>query len=345
MGDLRDQLDQLDSSEQQAANLQIKIDKLMRVVEKQKAIINDLERLLQEKGSQPSGMTEIPDDIRDLKEMIGDQRIMISEKDSEIEHVKGDLIQAQTELSHSKKQMIPTQQKLKEYVENIGQLKTEISDRDSKILFNNDKILNLEGKINTLETSNQRLQEETKKRSADTGEQHRLELDQKEIKSSEEREELRGKIRILEKELSEVKVKNSELESEASDTSAKYADLRASQENLITKVDELTKIKRDNEDTIKSLTLRKNALRDFVDENSKKMWYYDKLSLLMERDDQFKTFLILEKVGGLPIDDLQKALGAPSVMVGRFVAALKKINLIEENNMGKLVISKPESEE
>jgi len=117
MGDLRDMLDNIDSSEKETAALQTKVDKLMRVVEKQKTVIADLERLLSEQKSKTSGMTEVPDDIRELKAMIGEQRAIINEKDNEIEHVKGDLIQAQTELSLSRKQMIPTQQKIKEYIE------------------------------------------------------------------------------------------------------------------------------------------------------------------------------------------------------------------------------------
>ena len=83
---------------------------------------------------------------------------------------------------------------------------------------------------------------------------------------------------------------------------------------------------------------------DEIKKSGVKIYYYDKLSQLMEHDDQFKAFLILEKVGGLTIEDLQKALGSPSVMVGRFVKALKDIGLIEENDMGKLVVKEIEFE-
>ena len=48
MGDLRDQLDNIDSSEKETAVLQTKVDKLMRVIEKQKVVIADLEKLLSE---------------------------------------------------------------------------------------------------------------------------------------------------------------------------------------------------------------------------------------------------------------------------------------------------------
>ncbi len=363
MGDLRDMLDNIDSSEKQGAVLQTKIDKLMRVIEKQKAVINDLERLLSEQKTKSSGMMEVPDDIRELKAMIGEQRAIINEKDSEIDHVKGDLIQAQTELSLSRKQMIPTQQKLKEYVGTIGKLQTEMTERTSEIMFKNDKLLNLENKINTLELSNQRHQEEAKKRnvaageqSEDIKEQHRKEIDELEryskeelhkleLKSSEERQALKGSIRTLESELSEAKLKKTEIEAEASDSIAKYKDLRVAQENLIKKVEELTQTKRENEENAKALNQKMADLKEYIDKNAIKMWYYDKLSQLMEHDDQFKAFLILEKVGGLAIEDLQKALGAPSVMVGRFVAALKKIGLVIENDVGKLVVAPMELEE
>jgi len=358
MGDLRDMLDNIDSSEKQTAVLQTKIDKLMRIVEKQKTVIADLERLLNEQKTKTSGMMEIPDDIRDLKAMIGEQRAIINEKDSEIDHVKGDLIQAQTELSLSRKQMIPTQQKLKEYVGTIGKLQTEITERTSEIMFKNDKILNLENKINTLELTNQKLQEETKKRDTAAGEhseeikdRYKKEMDnleeslkeeiQKlEQKHSEERQTLKGTIRTLESELSEARLKKTEIETEASDSIAKYKELRESQEGLIQKVEELTKLKRENEEKSKLL----NQKMAEMSESGIKIFYYDKLSQLMEHDDQFKSFLILEKVGALSIQDLQKALGSPSVMVGRYVKALKEIGLVEENDVGKLVVKEMELE-
>ena len=106
------------------------------------------------------------------------------------------------------------------------------------------------------------------------------------------------------------------------------------QEGLVQKVEELTKIKREYEEESKLI----NQKLDEMKKDGIKIWYYDKLSKLMEHDDQFKAFLILEKVGALSIEDLQKALGSPSVMVGRFVKALKEIGIIEENDMGKLVV-------
>jgi chromosome segregation ATPase len=285
-------------------------------------------------------MMEIPDDIRDLKAMIGEQRAIINEKDSEIDHVKGDLIQAQTELSLSKKQMIPTQLKLKEYVGTIGQLQTEITERTSEIMFKNDKLLNLENKINTLELTNQKLQKGTKNEIDELEQYSKNEIQKLEQKQSEERQTLKGTIRTLESELSEARLKKTEIETEASDSIAKYKELRESQEGLIQKVEELTKVKRENEDKAKLL----NQKMADMSKDGIKIFYYDKLTQLMEHDDQFKAFLILEKVGALAIEDLQKALGSPSVMVGRFVNALKKIDLIEENDMGKLVVKEMELE-
>jgi len=344
MGDLKDMLDNIDSSEKETAVLQTKVDKLMRVIEKQKVVIADLEKLLSEQKTKSSGMMEVPDDIRELKGMIGEQRAIINEKDSEIEHVKGDLIQAQTELSLSRKQMIPTQQKLKEYVESIGKLQTETSERSSEIMFKNDKILNLENKINTLELANQQFQKGSKSEIDELEKYSKDEIQKLEQKQSEERQDLKGTIRTLESELSEAKMKKTEIETEASDSIAKYKDLRIAQEGLIKKVEELTKIKREHEEEAKNITQKMDDMKKYAAENSVKIWYYDKLSQLMEHDDQFKAFLILEKVGGLNIEDLQKALGSPSVMVGRFVKALKEIGLIEENDMGKLVVKEIELE-
>lgn len=345
MGDLRDMLDNIDSSEKETAAMQTKIDKLMRVIEKQKLVIADFDRLLNEQKTKSAGMMEIPEDIRELKAMIGEQRAIINEKDSEIEHVKGDLIQAQTELSLGRKQMIPAQQKLKEYIETIGKLQTEITERTSEIMFKNDKLLNLENKINTLELTNQKLQKGTKNEIDELEQYSKDEIQKLELKQSEERQELKGKIRTLESELSEARLKKTEIESEASDSIAKYKELREAQEGLIKRVEELTKIKREQEEQANKQNQKMDDLKEYISKSTVKIFYYDKLSRLMEHDDQFKAFLILEKVGALSIEDLQKALGSPSVMVGRFVKALKDIDLIEENDVGKLVVKEMELEE
>ena len=56
----------------------------------------------------------------------------------------------------------------------------------------------------------------------------------------------------------------------------------------------------------------------------------------------FKTFLIVEKVGGITLDDLKNALGIPIVTVKKNIQTLEGIGLIETDDRDKIIIKKQE---
>jgi hypothetical protein len=62
----------------------------------------------------------------------------------------------------------------------------------------------------------------------------------------------------------------------------------------------------------------------------------------MEREAQFKAFLIVEQVGSIGIEDLRNALGSPIVMVKKLVQNLQDIDLVEINDASKIVVKKIE---
>ncbi|MFX1553404.1 MAG: hypothetical protein ACFFBV_05710, partial [Promethearchaeota archaeon] len=91
--DLRDRLDSIESNEKERATLKSKADKLAALVERQKRIISDQEGIIEEQKAKISRMTDIPEDILELKELIGAQRQLINEKDLELEYAKGEVAQ------------------------------------------------------------------------------------------------------------------------------------------------------------------------------------------------------------------------------------------------------------
>ena len=58
----------------------------------------------------------------------------------------------------------------------------------------------------------------------------------------------------------------------------------------------------------------------------------------MEKEALFKSFLIVEEVGAITIDDLRAAIGSPIVIVRRNVQDLEGAGLLETNEQGKIVV-------
>ncbi len=370
MGDnLRDMLDSIDSKEKESATLQQKIEKLMLVIEKQKTIISDLETLLDEQKSKSADLVEVPEDIRELKAIIGELRVIINEKDTELDHVKGDLVQARTELELSKKAVIPTQEKLKESYETISKLQTENAEKASEIIFKNDKILSLENKINQLEITSNKYKEELEKRTQVLGgeaegireeskkeiekireeydkefeklrDDQKKELEELRLSFSKERQELKGQISDLDSKLLEQKLGFTEKQNEAQDAINKYSDLKEKYEEEIKKISEFGESRKADEIKMDELKQKMVDYKKFYEENAQKVMQNEKLNALMEHEPQFKTFLILEKVGSMSMDELRAALGSPMVMTQRFVKQLESVGLIETNELGKLQIKK-----
>ncbi|MFX0047260.1 MAG: hypothetical protein ACFE8G_03740, partial [Candidatus Hermodarchaeota archaeon] len=76
---LRDAIDSIESSEKESAVLQSKIDRLQEVIEKQKQIINGHERVIEEQKVKIKRMYDVPEDVLELKELVGTQRATLNQ--------------------------------------------------------------------------------------------------------------------------------------------------------------------------------------------------------------------------------------------------------------------------
>ncbi|MEJ2251357.1 MAG: hypothetical protein P8Y70_03295 [Candidatus Lokiarchaeota archaeon] len=110
--DLKDVLDNIESSEQQTAKLQAKIDRLTELIERQKKIISEQETIIEEQKSKQHEMVDIPEDIMDLKEIIGEQRALLNEREVELEHAKGSKAQIEKEYELFRNQMDPLEKNI-----------------------------------------------------------------------------------------------------------------------------------------------------------------------------------------------------------------------------------------
>lgn len=325
--DLRDVLDNIESSEKKTATLQSKVDKLTALVERQKKIISEQEVIIEAQKGKISKMSDVPEDILELKELIGAQRQQLNEKELELEYAKGEIAQSQKELELVKKQIIPTQKKLEESYETIGNLRAEMAEKSSELLLKNEAMKTLENKIQELEAFTDKFKEEQVKI-----------ISQMEEKYRKENQELKNQVNKLDQILLDSKLISTEKDSEAKDAVTRFEQMRNKHEELINKVGELSDKNRDANAEIERLSNKIKEIQDFQKENVDKINYFDKLKPLMEKEVLFKTFLIVEEVGAISIEDLRAAIGSPIVLVKRNVQELENSGLLETNEQGKIVV-------
>ncbi|MBY8984385.1 MAG: hypothetical protein KGD65_04905 [Candidatus Lokiarchaeota archaeon] len=329
--DLRDMLDNIESSEKQTAILQSKVDKLSSLVERQKRIISEQEVIVEEQKAKISKMSDIPEDILELKELIGAQRQQLNERELELEYTKGEVAQSQKELELVKKQIIPAQRKLEESYETVGNLRAEIAEKTSELLLKNEAVKNLSNKIEELQAFTDKFKEEQVKL-----------ISQLEDKRRIESQELKAEISRLETTLLERKLQSTELDSDAKDAISRMESMQGKYEELIKKVGELNDKNRTANDEIERLTKNFEEIKRFQQENIAKIYHFDKLKPLMEKETLFKAFLIVDEVGAITLEDLRNALGSPIVTVKKITQQLEGVGLLETNEQGKIVIKKIE---
>ena len=328
---LLDAIDGIESNEKESAVLQSKIDRLIETLEKQKGVIQSLEDVIEEQKIKIKRMYDVPEDVLELKELAVTQRITLNKRETDLELTKGELLAIQKEMDLMKRQSIPTQRKLDEGFETIGSLKAEIAEKSSELLLKDKK-------LQEIQAFAEKLQNEQIGLLSDMDQKWKKELEQLRLDHLEEKKEMASKIVDLDTFLLDSKLTSTEATSEAKDLKSRFADIRTQQENMLTKLEEALDKKREAEETLRKKNHEMEALLEFKEKNQKKINYYDKLTFLMEREAQFKAFLIVEQVGSISMEDLRNALGSPIVLVKKIVSNLQGVDLLEINETGKIIV-------
>ncbi len=333
--DLKNIIDNIESSEKESAILLSKMDRLKEMIEKQKRVLIEHEAIIEEQKIKITRMYDIPEDVLELKELVGTQRAMLNQRENEMELAKGEVLAIQKELEFMKKQNIPTQRKLEEGFELIGNLKSEL-------LLKEETIKSLQIKTREIQAFADKIQDEQVRLLTDMDQKWKKELEQLRLDHIEEKKDLVGKISDLDTFLLDSKLTSTEATSEAKDLKSRFKQIRDSQENMINKLEEALNKRREADEEVIRLNKEMEELRIFRQNNVKKINYYDKLTDLMEHEAQFKAFLIVEQVGSMTLDDLRNALGSPIVLVKKLVQNLEKVDLFEINEAGKISVKKIE---
>ncbi|MHA1459483.1 MAG: hypothetical protein ACTSQR_07475 [Promethearchaeota archaeon] len=338
--DLKNAIDGIESSENQTAIMQSKIDKLQQLLEKQKRVIQNFEDVIDEQTIKIARMYDIPEDVLELKELIGTQRGLLNEREKDYDLAKGEVLAIKKELEFMQRQNGPAQKRMDESFEEIGNLKASLAEKKSELIFKNENIKSLENKVKELQTFADKIQSEQVKLLTDMDQKWKGEIEQLRNDHIKEKSDLVSKITDLDTFLLDSKLVSTEATSEAKDIKSRFAEIRNRQEELINKLEDALEKKREADEALRNANHEMEDLKEFRKNNQKKINYYNKLTTLMEREAQFKAFLIVEQVGSMTIEDLRNALGSPIVLVKKFVQNLQDVQLVEINDEGKIFVKK-----
>ncbi|MBY9020413.1 MAG: hypothetical protein KGD67_05100 [Candidatus Lokiarchaeota archaeon] len=332
---LLDAIDGIESSEKESAVLQSRIDRFQELLEKQKGVIQSLEDVIEEQKLKIDRMYDVPEDVLELKELAVTQRATLNQREIDLELAKGEVLANRKEMDFMKRRSIPTQREL-------GNLKTEIEEKNSELSLKVETIKLLENKVQKIQAFADKLQDEQIGLLSDMDQKWKKELEQLRLDHLEEKKEMATKIVDLDTFLLDSKLTSTEATSEAKDLKSRFTDIRTQQENMLNKLEDALDKKREADETLRKKNTEMEYLLEFKKKNQKKINYYDKLTALMEHEAQFKAFLIVEQVGSISMEDLRNALGSPIVLVKKLVQNLQDIDLFEINEAGKISVKKQE---
>jgi chromosome segregation ATPase len=152
-------------------------------------------------------------------------------------------------------------------------------------------------------------------------------------------EQLTSQLTKLETILIDSKLGITEKTSEAKDLTSRFNEIRQKQEDLIRKIESLMEENRVANEQIRNLNSTMEVLQTFKKENAENIVYFKKLSKLMKEEPIFKTFLIIRDLKkGISMEDLRITIGAPIVLVKKFVQKFQELDLVDVKEDGKIVL-------
>ncbi len=340
--DIKDVLEKIEEREGEVSTLEAKIERLTELVERQKKVITEQEHIIEEQKKTQTEALEVPEDIRDLKEIIGMQRALLNEKDMELEHAKGAASQAQKEAELYKGQTNSFDQKYTDALEQVGelkaklaekegQLKAKLAEKESELLVKEERVQLLENRVKESRAFDDKYKEEYTKEIDTIRTEYRNELENLTKKHAEEKQELQTKLTKLETLLLESEFMSGEKGIEEVNFEDKFNEIYTKQKDLISKIEQVQKEKSEALNQVKSL---EEKLKEYQ-EHISSIQEYEKLKPLMEQEGIFKAYFIIKDVGHISLDDLRNAVGSPIVLVRKMVDQLTKLGLIEEEE-GKI---------
>jgi len=274
-------------------------------------------------------MFDVPEDVVELKAIIGSQRAEIKEKDNQLDYANAAAVEAQKELEILQRQFAPLEKKMEEYSENIVKYRSSLAEKDATLKFKEDEITQQKARIAELEVIEKRFNEEYVEK-----------VKQFKADASKEKVELETRIKELEAQLLDDKLASTESQSAKENVQKLYNDLTKKHNDLINKYEQTKKNFSDLTDEVKRLHSKVEEEQQFKKDNLDIITYFERMKPIFEEEAIFKSFLIVRSVGHISISDLKNAIGLPTVTIQKFVQKFVDNNVFEYTDTGEVTLKK-----
>jgi chromosome segregation ATPase len=136
----------------------------------------------------------------------------------------------------------------------------------------------------------------------------------------------------------DLEIKNKELKAAADKAEKREGEMKAKYDELAGKYENAMQSVLKMEDEIKAITLEKEALQKFKDENFSSITNLENLVKALESEVYLKMFGVVRKVGEINLEDLKSALGIPTVTVQKYVQLFVKFDIFTIGENGKIAL-------
>ncbi|MHA1339261.1 MAG: hypothetical protein ACTSRZ_07860 [Promethearchaeota archaeon] len=295
-------------------------------IKQQRIKINKLNNLIRQKKAELQNLKVKVPDPEELQKIINNQEGLIKEKSKLVAITNSKIAQLEKEIEGFSQSDNFAEKKLEEIFEQIAQLKSEISEKETTAKIKDVEIKDIQAEMEHLQIKNaelakklEELQNILHKKNLQAMEERakiEKELEQKII---EERDHAFDHIKELQEQLNEKKMQIYEKQKQLEQLTKAYEDLSKKFEEANSKMEEITKEIPILEQNYEELDEKMKQLEEFYKDKMHIAKIFEKLLEFLEREPMYKIFCILWQRGSIKISELKNKLSIPTITLKKYL--------------------------
>ena len=285
--------------------------------------------------------------VGELKATISEQNSMLKLKESTITEItqKIEAVEQKSDMMDGEyqKKIVEINNQGQDSYSQISQLKTDIVDKDSKLITlendikNKDLIISQDKQmISDLSNQISALKNEIQERDIGAVDiKTKIEGDLKE-QFFVEKSELSNKVANLESALLDKDLAMKDAVNNAENATKQRNDMQAKISEIVAQKDALLLQINSFDEKMQESDAKQGELTSFYNENVNIAKNFDGLTGLFEHEPLFKCFNLVRGVGEINIDDIKNALGVPSITTNKYIQLFVDAGLFVLTEDGKI---------
>jgi len=307
--------------------------------------IYDINNIINQKKAELQNLKIKIPDPDELKNLINQQEVLIKEKEKLVELTNSQILQLEKEIDGYKNSNIDFDKNLDDILNEIANLKTQISEKDTLIKVKEFEIKDVQNELERLQfripelsKTFEQLQNTLHKKNLQAMENRiKIEKDLEE-KILKEKESAYERIKELEKQISEKKVLIIEKQKEISQLKNLYTEASTRFEEASKKMDDITKEIPILEAKLIQLNKQMEELKQFHEDKSYVNNIFEKLVNFLEKEPIYKIYSLLYRKGALTLSEFKNELSIPTITLKKYLQKYIDEGIIKQIDEEKYIL-------